>query len=57
MDEVKSKVTNLFIGIFTTAWARLDPKHGPEAYITQFACGGPKNYAYKVSDGKTHSVR
>ena len=97
--EVESKVTNLFIGIFTTAWARLElynlldligenvlyvdtdscvyvskpgdpqpalgdflgdltneitPKHGPEAYITQFVCGGPKNYAYKVSDGKTH---
>ena len=97
--EVESKVTNLFIGIFTTAWARLElynlldligenvlyvdtdscvyvskpgdpqpalgdflgdltneitPKHGPETYITQFVCGGPKNYAYKVSDGKTH---
>ena len=97
--EVENKVTNLFIGIFTTAWARLElynlldligknvlyvdtdscvyvskpgdprpalgdflgdltneitPKHGPEAYITQFVCGGPKNYAYKVSDGKTH---
>ena len=97
--EVESKVTNLFIGIFTTAWARLElynlldligenvlyvdtdscvyvskpggpqpalgdflgdltneitPKHGPEAYITQFVCGGPRNYAYKVSDGKTH---
>ena len=97
--EVESKVTNLFIEIFTTAWARLElynlldligenvlyvdtdscvyvskpgdpqpalgdflgdltneitPKHGPEAYITQFVCGGPKNYAYKVSDGKTH---
>ena len=96
---VASKVTNLFIGIFTTAWARLElynlldligenvlyvdtdscvyvskpgdpqpvlgdflgdltdeitPKHGPEAYITQFVCGGPKNYAYKVSDGRTH---
>ena len=21
-------------------------------YITQFACGGPKNYAYVVSNGK-----
>ena len=30
------------------------PEHGPESYITQFVCGGPKNYAYKVSDGKTH---
>jgi hypothetical protein len=97
--EVESKVTNLFIGIFTTAWARLElyklldlmgenvlyadtdscvyvskpgepeptlgdflgdltdeitPKHGSGAFITQFVCGGPKNYAYKVSDGKTH---
>ena len=96
---VESKVTYFFIGIFTTAWARLElynlldligenvlyvdedscvyvskpgdpqpaledflgdltdeitPKHGPEAYITQFVCGGPKNYAYKVSDGRTH---
>ncbi len=95
----ESKVTNLFIGIFTTAWARLElynlidllgdsvlyvdtdscvyvskpgspnpatgdflgdltneitPKHGQGAYITQFLCGGPKNYAYKVSNGKTH---
>ena len=96
---VENKVTNIFVGIFTTAWARLElyklldlmgenvlyvdtdscvyvskpggpkpaigdflgdltneitPKHGPESYITQFVCGGPKNYAYKVSDGKTH---
>ena len=97
--EVESKVTNLFIGIFTNEWARLElyslldlmggnvlyvdtdscvyvskpgdpkpalgdflgdltneitPKHGPGAFITQFVCGGPKNYAYKVSNGKTH---
>ena len=89
---MESKVTNLFIGIFTTAWARLelynlldlmgknvlyvdtdscvyvsksgDPQpalgdflgdltNEMEAYITQFVCGGPKNYGYKVSDGKT----
>ena len=95
----ESKATNLFVGIFTTAWARLElynlldllgksvlyvdtdscvyvskpvgpkpatgdflgdltneitPKHGQRAYITQFLCGGPKNYAYKVSNGKTH---
>jgi hypothetical protein len=95
----ESKVTNLFIGIFTTAWARLElynlidllgdsvlyvdtdscvyvskpgapkpaigdflgdltneitPKNGQGAYITQFLCGGPKNYAYKVNNGKTH---
>ena len=97
---VENKVTNIFVGIFTTAWARLElydlldlmaqnvlyvdtdsscvyvskpggpkpaigdslgdltneitPKHGSESYITQFVCGGPKNYAYKVNDGTTH---
>ena len=95
---VENKVTNIFVGIFKTAWARLElynlldlmgenvlyvdtdscvyvskpggpklaigdflgdlrneitPEHGPESYIMQFVCGGPKNYAYKVSDGKT----
>ena len=95
----ESKATNLFIGIFTTAWARLElynlldllgesvlyvdtdscvyvskpggpkptigdflgnltneitPKHGQGTYITQFLCGGAKNYAYKVNNGKTH---
>ena len=37
-----------FLGDLTN---EITPKHGPEAYITQFVCGGPKNYAYKVSDG------
>ena len=93
----ESKATNLFIGIFTRAWARLElynllyllgesvlyvdtnscvyvSKPGVlnllqeiflgillmrllqntvKAYITQFLCGGPKNYAYKVNNGKT----
>ena len=40
-----------FLGDLTN---EITPKHGPEAYIPQFVCGGPKNYAYKVSDGKTH---
>ena len=97
--EKENKVTNIFIGIFTTAWARLelyklmellgenvlyvdtdsciylskrgDPKpplgdylgdltneitsdHGPDTHITQFVCGGPKNYAYMVNDGGKH---
>ena len=99
MHEYKreSKVTNIFIGIFTTAWARLKlyemmdllgenvlyvdtdsciyvnkpggpkaplgdylgdwtneitPKNGRGSYITQFACGGPKNYAYIINNGK-----
>ena len=95
--EVENKLTNIFIGIFTTAWAKLElynvmdllgqdvlyvdtdscmyvtrpdgpkpplgdylgnltneitPKHGAGSYITQFACGGPKNYAYVVSNGE-----
>ena len=40
-----------FLGDLTN---EITPKHGPESYITYFVCGGPKNYAYKVSDGKTH---
>ena len=97
--EKENKVTNIFIGIFTTAWARLelyklmellgenvlyvdtdsciylskrgDPKpplgdylgdltneitsdHGPDTHITQFVCGGQKNYAYMVNDGGKH---
>ena len=96
---VENKLTNIFIGIFTTAWARLElynlldllgenalyvdtdscifvsregspkpatgdylgqltneitPKHGEASYITRFACGGPKNYAYVVNNGKKH---
>jgi hypothetical protein len=96
---VENKLTNIFNGIFTTAWARLElynlmvllghnalyvdtdsciyiskegspkpalgdylgnltneivPKHGEGSYITQFACGGPKNYAYVVNNGKKH---
>ena len=30
----------------------ITPKHGAGSYITQFACGGPKNYAHVVSNGK-----
>ena len=97
--ETENKVTNIFIGIFTTAWARLElynlmdlvgenalyvdtdsciyvskpcsPKpplgdylgnltneitsdHGSDTHIIQFVCGGPKNYAYKVNNGKKH---
>ena len=40
-----------FLGDLTN---EITPKHGPDAYITLFVRGGPKNYAYKVSDGKTH---
>ena len=99
MYATENKLTNIFIGIFTTAWARLElynlmdllgenalyvdtdsciyvskhdspkpilgdylgnltneitPKYGPGSYITQFACGGPKNYAYVVNNGAKH---
>ena len=96
--ETENKVTTIFIGIFTTSWARLiiqfndlveenalyvdtdscvyvsrpgSPKpplgdylgnltneitsdHGLGTHITQFVCGGPKNYEYKVNNGKIH---
>ena len=97
--QVESKMTNIFVGIFTTAWARLElyklldllgenvlyvdtdscvyissantpkPKlgdylgqltneitvdHGPGSYMTEFLCGGPKNYAYTVNNGSKH---
>ena len=43
--------TGDFLGDLTN---EITPKHGQGAYITQFLCGGPKNYAYKVNNGKTH---
>lgn len=43
--------TGDFLGDLTS---EITPKHGQGAYITQFLCGGPKNYAYKVNNGKTH---
>ena len=94
--ERESPVTNIFLAIFTTSWARLelyslldrykerilycdtdsiifverpgDPDielsdylggltdeiakdHGPEHFIQEFICCGPKNYANKVTDG------
>ena len=97
--QAENKLTNIFIGIFTTAWARLElynlmdllgenvlyvdtdsciyvtregspepvlgdylgqltdeimPKHGPDTYITRFACGGAKNYSYVVSNNTKH---
>ena len=88
----ESKVTNIFIGIFTTSWARLElynlldligedvlyvdtdscvflskpgcpqpplgdlneitDEYGEGTYITDFVCAGPKNYAYRVNNGK-----
>ena len=32
----------------------ITPKYGAGSYITQFACGGPKNYAYVVNNGAKH---
>ena len=26
--------------------------YGPETYITEFVSGGPKNYAYRLNNGK-----
>ena len=55
----ESKATNLFIGIFTTAWARLelynllDLLGESVLYVDTDSCV-PKNYAYKVNNGKTH---
>ena len=30
------------------------PKHGPDSYITRFACGRAKNYSYVVSNNTKH---
>ena len=90
--ELENKLTNILIGIFTTAWARLElynlmdslgenvlyvdtdsciyvskqdsykpplehylgelTSEVPEgSFIKQFACGGPKNYAYVLNNG------
>ena len=94
--ERESPVTNIFLAILITSWARLElyslldrykerilycdtdsiilverpgdldielsdylggltdemaKDHGPEHFIQEFICCGPKNYAYKVTDG------
>lgn len=43
------------LGDFLGEWTNeITPKNGPDSYITHFACGGPKNYAYIINNGKKH---
>ena len=46
------------LGDYLGDWTNeITPKNGPGSYITQFACGGPKNYAYIINNGKKNTVK